>query len=196
MGGVRGPWFGLAALHSLGTVLAATATGVLLMAMGWALDRAVGPLGVVMPWVMVLVAGLYVPRELGLLALPPLVQSVRQVPRRWAFRFQPPLTALLFGLGLGSGFYTRLVVPTFYLLVLWPFTLPGSLWPAGMWAVYGLTRSANLWWFAATASAADISMGSIEFTSALARWGDRMHRANALLLALVAAWLLLQRNLG
>ena len=63
----------------------------------------------------------------GLDLWPPLLQSTRQVPRSWAYDYPRWATALLFGLGLGSGLYTRVIVPTFYLLFAWPFLGDGFL---------------------------------------------------------------------
>src|SRR5262245_20166355 len=81
----RWRWLGLAALSTLGNVLSAGAAGAVLVALAWALRGAGWPVAPAALWLGVAVALLYLPRQLGLTELPPLVQSGRQVPRRWAF---------------------------------------------------------------------------------------------------------------
>src|SRR5262249_43601279 len=138
----------------------------------------------------------YLPPQLGWAKVPPLLQSTRQVPRRWAVDYPRWVPALLFGLGLGSGGFTRVVVPTFYLLFLWPFLTPGLLWPVLIWCGYGLARSLHVWWLAWTAPADDLLPYINRVTVALLRRADRMHRANALVLALAAVWLAYRGALG
>jgi hypothetical protein len=96
---------------------------------------------------------------------------------------------LFFGLGLGSGLYTRVVVPTFYLLLLWPLVSPGLLWPALIWAGYGLSRSVPVWWLSCTADPAEVCPAAHRVNLSLISRASWMHRANALILAVVAAWL-------
>src|SRR5262249_12319434 len=134
-------WLRLAALHSLATVLSAVAGGGLLSpaALGAGpLGRPLAPWG---HWRTVAVPAIYPPRALGWTTWPGLLQSTRQVPRDWAYDYPRWATALLFGLGLGNGLYTRVIVPTFYLLFAWPFLGEGFFWPIALWAGYGLARS-------------------------------------------------------
>jgi hypothetical protein len=185
-------WLRLAALHCLGLMAAAAAAGGLLAAVAWGAGWHGSPLA---PWGYVgaaAVALLYLPRQLGWTRWPPLVQSTRQVPRRWAVDYPPWATALLFGLGLGSGCYTRIVVPTFYLLLLWPFLTPGFLWPVLTWGSYGAARSLQLWWLAATAPAGDPFPHAHVLVLTLTRRGSWMSRANALVLLVVALWLVVR----
>jgi hypothetical protein len=186
-GEARRLWLRLAFLHSLGTIASAALVGWLLALLAWGID----PTGW-QRWPFWLALGLvlaYLPKQLGWTRLPPLLQSTRQVPRRWAYDYPRWLTALLFGLGLGSGVSTRIVVPTFYLLFLWPFLTPGLLWPVLIWCGYGLARSLHVWWLACTAPPDDLLPYVNRATVALLRRAAWMHRANAVVLGLAAVWL-------
>lgn len=139
----RRPWWKLALLYSSGNVVSATAVGVILTAGAWEFRQAVGSQA--WRWGRVgamLVVLAYLPRQLGWTRFPPLIQSTRQVPREWAYDYPRWITALLFGLGLGSGFYTRIGVPTFYLMLVWPFLTSSALLPVLVWSSYGLARPA------------------------------------------------------
>ena len=191
----RGLWLRLALLHSAGCAASAAAVGAVLAAAAWVVRLGFDPV----PWaggLAVAVVVLYLPRELGWTRIPLLLQCTRQVPRSWAFDYPRWATALLFGLGLGSGLYTRIVVPTFYVLLVWPFITSGFLWPVGIWCVYGLARSGHVWWLACTASGSNPMPQVGKITSALARRSARMHQVNALLVAAVAAGLLAWRCFG
>lgn len=193
----RMPWLGLAALHSLGSVAAAVAVGGALAGLAWTLHWAGWR---TTPWAVGLglsLALLYLPRQLGWTHFPPLVQSTLQVPRRWAYDYPRPATALLFGVGLGSGCYTRIVVPTYYLLLFWPFFTP--MQPAravALWGAYGLARTLHVWWVAWTAPVDDFYPHVNRLSFALIRRSRWMHRVNALLLAATSAWLVLWRTRG
>lgn len=184
----RRPWLHLAALHSLGMVASAALTGTVLSMLALAASRMVPGYRSLVPWVAAAVAVLYLPRQLGWTDFPPLLQSARQVPRRWAYDYPRWAASLLFGLGLGSGCYTRIVVPTFYLLVIWPFLAPGMVWPLIMWIAYGLARSANVWWLAMRAPLRSPMSHASTMVSLLTRRRNDLNRATAVLLAVVAAW--------
>lgn len=184
----RHAWLRLAALHSLGMIVSAALAGAVLSGMAWAVSRAVPEYRVVVPWVAASVALLYLPRLLGWIDFPPLLQSTRQVPRSWAYDYPRWTASLLFGLGLGSGCYTRIVVPTFYLLVIWPFLAPGLVWPLVLWTTYGLARSCNVWWLALRAPLRDPFRHASAMVSVLTRRQGDLQLANAVVLAIVAAW--------
>lgn len=183
----RVQWLLLAVLHSAGTVAAAATLGLALGVIAQSIRSVDWPVDVAALRGVVLVALLYLPREMGWTRVPPLLQSTRQVPRRWALDFPRWIAAPLFGMGLGSGLYTRIVVPTFYVLIACSFLtdIAGSV---AIWAVYGLTRSVNVWWLAVTAKASDPFPRSAEIMGFLARSGASMHRAHAILLGLSAIW--------
>ena len=111
------------------------------------------------------------------------------MPRSWAVDYPRWATALLFGLGLGSGLYTRVIVPTFYLLFAWPFLGTDFFWPVALWAGYGLARSGHVWWLAWTAPPGDPLPAASRLTFVLFRHSRWMYRINAVLLAGAAAWL-------
>src|SRR5262245_54097462 len=182
-------WLALAALHSLATVLSAAAVGAILGAAAWGAARLGWPLEPWVRWLTVALAVLYLPRALGWTTRPRLLQSTRQVPRDWAYDYPRWATALLFGLGLGSGLYTRVIVPTFYLLFAWPFLGEDFFLSVALWASYGLARSGHVWWLAWTATPGDPFPAASQLTSALMSRSRWMYRANAVLLAAAAAWL-------
>ena len=182
-------WLWLAALHSVGTILSAATIGVLLSAAAWGVNRLGWPPAPWARWLAVGVALVYLPRAMGWTFFPPLLQSTRQVPRRWAYDYPRWGTALLFGLGLGSGLYTRVIVPTFYLLFIWPFLGESFVWPVAFWGLYGLARSGHVWWLAWTAPPGDPLPAASRLTFALLSRSRWMYRINAVLLAAAAAWL-------
>jgi hypothetical protein len=182
-------WLWLAALHSLAMILAAAAVGGLVCAAAWGAGRLGWTLAPWVRWLTVAVAVLYLPKALGWTRWPRLLQSTRQVPRDWAVDYPRWAAALLFGLGLGNGLYTRVIVPTFYLLFAWPFLGEDFIWPVVLWASYGLARSGHIWWLAWTAAPGDPFPAACELTSVLMSRTQWMYRVNAVLLAAVAAWL-------
>ncbi len=185
----RHHWLWLAALHSVGTILSAATIGVLLSAAAWGVNRLGWPPAPWARWLAVGVGLVYLPRAMGWTFFPPLIQSTRQVPRRWAYDYPRWATALLFGLGLGSGLYTRVIVPTFYLLFAWPFLGKDFFWPVAFWGVYGLVRSGHVWWLAWTAPLGNPFPAASQLTFVLISHSRWMYRANAVLLAAAAAWL-------
>jgi hypothetical protein len=111
------------------------------------------------------------------------------VPRHWAIDYPPWATALLFGIGLGSGCYTRIVVPTFYFLFLFPFILFDGVWPLAIWGCYGLARTLHVWWVAGTLPGDDAGRYAQQSVFALCSHWRWMSRANAVVLALTASGL-------
>lgn len=181
----RRRWFGLAVAYVGGSVVAAAALGGALAA----LALGVAGLGLDPFWerlAAVVLALLYVPRLLGSVPWPPLLQSTWQVPQRWLYERPRWATAILFGLGLGSGVSTRIVVPTYYLLLVWPFLMDDALASVAVWALYGFARSVPVLWQAARASAESPVSQGMRFNSVLVRNAGRMRFANALLLLCVA----------
>lgn len=183
----RARWLGLATAHAAGSTLAAALLGAALTGIAGALPEA-WPVESAAWAVAVAVAALYLPRSLGWADAPPLVQSCAQVPQAWSRRFRPATTAWLYGLSLGSGVYTRVMTPAYYLLWLLPFLAGGAAWAVGVWALYGLVRSGNVWllaWQARPPSpmerATELSLGLASRT----RWVRRLSAA-ALTLTVVA----------
>jgi hypothetical protein len=192
-GSLRRNSIGLAALFSLGTVLSSLATGLILTALAFQLR-----MFLTSRWVMWLATGialLYLPRQMGWTDVPPLCQSTRQVPKRWSCDYPRWATALLFGCGLGSGFYTRISVPGFYLLVLWPFVQPGLVWPLLIWFCYGLVRSLSVWYAALRVRPNNFFSSLNQLLISVLRNASFVHRANAWLLVVVVAWLVARESL-
>lgn len=182
-----------AGIHSLGSVLAAAAMGGLLALVSTVVAR---PDGGVRPWFAALAIGLcllYLPRVLGWSNFPPLLQSTRQVPSTWAMTYRGWRVALFFGLALGSGLYTRIVVPTYYLLFIWPFLGVGPLWTVAIWATYGFSRTLNAWWLAWTADPDNPLVQAANMNQATSQRTSWMLRANALVM--LVAILLATRGL-
>src|SRR4029078_4366719 len=81
--------------------------------------------------------------ELGLVRLP-LPQMRHQVPERWRERYPQPLTALLYGAGLGFRFATYLPAATVRLVAVGVAALAGPASGAAVLAAFGLGRGVAL----------------------------------------------------
>jgi hypothetical protein len=180
----RSRWLRIALSHTAGNIAAAAITGAVLSLVAARISA-----GSKWLWIAALAALVYIPREMNWWRFPPLLQSTRQVPQEWAYEYSSLTTACLYGLGLGSGLYTRIVVPTYYLLIVWPFVTGGFWGPMVVWCVYGLARSAHLWWLAGVAPIHDPLVKAIRMVEALSRQSERMHRANAGLILCVGGYL-------
>src|SRR5262249_8878675 len=91
-------WLASVLLFGVGAVWTAALLGLLL---GAALPAG----GAVAALLVAAFAALEAAAELGLVSLP-VLQLRRQVPERWRERYPQPVTALLYGAGLGVGFAT------------------------------------------------------------------------------------------
>ncbi len=96
-------------LHVLGASVTAAALGALLAAAG---GLAGAPWGSAGALVLAAVAALYALREAGRLPIP-IPGGRGQVPEWWRGFFSPPVASLLYGIGLGAGFFTLLTFGTF-----------------------------------------------------------------------------------
>jgi hypothetical protein len=132
--------------------------------------------------------------ELGVVRLP-VPQVRRQVPERWRERYPQPLTALLYGLGLGLGFATYLPVATLIVVAAGVAALAGPLSGAAVLAGFGIGRTLVL-------AVATVRVRSYEQAGfrveRLARLGagGRLKRVNAVALGLLAAVLALAAATG
>src|SRR3954470_7995545 len=129
-------WLLSLALFTAGAV---TAAGVLGLALGAALPAG----GAAVAAAVAVFALLEAAAELGLLRLP-LPQMRRQVPERWRARYPQPLTALLYGAGLGFGFATYLPVATLPVVAVGVAALAGPASGASVLAAFGLGRGVAL----------------------------------------------------
>src|SRR4051812_37137490 len=91
-------------LHLLGSAISSVALGVLLGGVGALLGASWQPQAAL---VVLAIALLYAAREAFHLPIP-VPEARRQVPSWWQSFFSPPVTAFLYGAGLGIGFATYL----------------------------------------------------------------------------------------
>jgi len=188
----RRAWLRLAAIYSAGLVVSAGAFGAVLATLACVIARQNAHPSYWASWGlrgMAVLALIYLPRQLGWTRFPMLLQSTRQVPEAWKYKYPAWATALLFGLGLGSGCYTRIVVPTFYLLMAWPFLFSGFFWPVMIWSCYGLARSALVWRMAWAAPKEGPLSLAFRLIPALQGRSRLMHKTHAAILLMAAAWL-------
>lgn len=127
-------------LHALGAALSAGALGALLGAAGVALGA---PWGIAGAAGLAAVALLYAAREwLG--APIPLPERRAQVPAWWRTFYSPPVTAFLYGVGLGPGFLTHMGHGTFAAVALVALASGDPLGGAAMCAPFGLVRGLSV----------------------------------------------------
>jgi hypothetical protein len=136
----RSRYFISLALHALGATLAAALVGTV-----------AGTLGMIAgaPWgtgslVAVAVAALvYSLREV--LGLPiPVPDRHRQVPLWWRSFYSPPVTAVLYGFGLGIGYLTYLSFGTYFVVTIAAFASGSPLIGAALCAPFGLARAVSV----------------------------------------------------
>ncbi|MDX6533194.1 MAG: hypothetical protein QOF68_938 [Gaiellales bacterium] len=180
-------WLVSVALFALGAVAAAAAVGLLL---GAAL-----PLGGE-GWlaVVALVALVQAAAEARLLRLPAL-QVRRQVPEQWRVRFPLPLTALLYGLGLGLGFATYIPVATLLVVAVGVALVADPVVGAAVMAAFGLGRALALGVSTIRLTTIEAATGRIE---RMAEWAvtGRLRRLNAVALAALAFVCMLSATTG
>ncbi len=138
-------------------------------------------------WVLVMLGPVYALRQLQWLPFPPLLQSSWQVPQRWQGLRSDFARAIAWGAALGPGFATRLVVPSYYLLVLWSLATPSAWWVVAIWAIYGATRGLHVLWLAVRAPIDAPVMGACSISHWLGKRTDRLLRSNVVTLIVTSA---------
>jgi hypothetical protein len=140
------------------------------------------------------VALAYAAAELGLVRLPS-PQLRRQVPQRWRERYPQPLTALLYGGGLGLGFVTYLPVATLLAVCAAVALVSGPLGGAAVLSGFGLGRAIVLAVSTRGVRTYECATGRVE---SLAGWeqGGRLRRTNGAALLLLGALLVLAATAG
>jgi hypothetical protein len=132
-------------LHVLGCIVGSLATGFLIAVLG-RLAQAIVPL-LRGQWIVLTIVGmfaiLYGCHELALVRLPA-PQFRWQVPVKWRSRFSPPVTGLLYGLGLGPGLFTAITSASFYVMLVWVIMQPNLIHAGLVFGVYGLGRVSPL----------------------------------------------------
>jgi hypothetical protein len=137
--GGRGRWAGALALHVLGATLAAGVFGAILGGIGMLLGAPWGRAGAV---AVAVAAFVYTLHELTRVTVT-VPQLRRQVPEWWRTFFSPPLTALLYGVGLGVGFLTYLGHGTLVVVAAAAIAIGDPWWGAVLVGTFGLARGAS-----------------------------------------------------
>jgi hypothetical protein len=137
--GGRGKWAGAFALHVAGATVAAASFGALLGAVGRLLGAPWGRAGAV-----ALAGGalIYAFHELPKVTVS-VPQLRRQVPEWWRTFFAPPVTALLYGAGLGIGFLTYLAHGTLVVVAAAAAASGDPWWGAVLVGTFGFARGAS-----------------------------------------------------
>jgi sulfite exporter TauE/SafE len=118
----------------------------------------------------------------------PLKHTYRQVPKVWREAFSRRVAALLYGLGLGLGLFTKVPYVTFYVALALAFVSGSPAAGAVAGAVFGLARSAPLIVFRLSG----VPLGAGErVTEGLARLRPRIDAINGLALSFGGVALLL-----
>src|SRR5918999_268953 len=139
--------------HAFGAVAAAAIVGAALGGVGYLLRAPWGAVGAVFVGVL---AFTYAAREA--LGLPiPLLDRRRQVPEWWRTFFSPSVAAFLYGVGLGSGFFTFWTYGTFIAVAGAALASGGPALGALLCAPFGLARALSL----AAVHAGDVAPGEI-----------------------------------
>jgi sulfite exporter TauE/SafE len=134
---LAGHWFGWSLTWLSGHILGGAALGALL---GYAGSRVPAHSRAPMGAGLAAMSLLWAAAELGWLALP-MPQVQRQVQRPWILRLPPLLTALGFGVQLGSAVMTRITSMTIYALLCCA-VLSGSASAGALWmGIFGLARA-------------------------------------------------------
>jgi hypothetical protein len=136
-GGRNRRYWSALALHVLGATISGALFGALLALVGSVLGAPWGTGGLV---AIVVVSSLYAARELfG--APVPLPDLDRQVPDWWRTFYSPNVAALLYGLGLGVGFFTFLTFGTYAAVATGALVSGDALTGAVLLGAFGFIRS-------------------------------------------------------
>jgi hypothetical protein len=186
-GGRKRQYWASVALHTLGATIAAAVFGLLLGGIG-ALTRA--PWGRVGATVVAVVATMYAVREAFGLRIP-LPDRHAQVPQWWRDFFSAPVSSLLYGAGLGIGYFTFLRFGTYVAVSVTALSVGDPLIGMLLCLPFGLTRGLTVILTASATEAADAG-GLVDI---LDRWGStpwpRLFNALALGCVAVAALLVI-----
>ena len=136
-GGRNRKYWSALALHILGATLSGAIFGAILGLLGKIFGAPWGAAGFV---AIALVAGLYAARELFGAPIP-LPDLDRQVPDWWRTFYSPNVAALLYGFGLGVGFFTFLTFGTYAAVATGAFVSGNVALGALLMGAFGLVRS-------------------------------------------------------
>ena len=139
-------------LHLLGSATSSVALGLLLGGLGALLGASWQPQAA---FVVLTIALLYVAREMFHLQIP-IPEARRQVPSWWQSFFTPPVTAFLYGSGLGIGFATYLGYGTLAVVAVAAVASGSPLTGAIVMGTFGIARAAAVIWVASRRAAPDL----------------------------------------
>lgn len=125
----------------------------------------------------------YAVREIGRLRLP-LPSSHWQVPRSW-INLGPTKGAVLYGVMMGAGFFTRAPFGTYHALLLWSFVAGSPLLGAGTGLAFGLARALTL-----MLPRLQREGGHVQRTEVIYRRAEQVHVLNGVVLALAGSTVL------
>lgn len=179
-------WLMAAAVYLVGSVVGGVFVGALLGLLGALLIQPLQAYQDLFSFALGLFAIAYALHEMRLLSLPH-PQRQRQVPDHWRYKFHPFVTAGLFGLLLGAGFFTFIPTGTYYVLGL-ATTLYGSpVTGVFIFAIFGAARALVLW----PVSRRNTAPGKIErFTYYMDLTKPIMRQINGFALAMAGAYLI------
>lgn len=163
-GGSRRKWAGAVALHVTGASASAAAVGALLGAGGSLLGTPWGRAGML---AVAAIALAYAGREIAGLPVP-LIEMRRQVPEWWRGAFGPRMTAFLYGVALGPGFFTHLRHGTFVAVAAAAVMLGSPAIGVALVVPFGVARSLGV----ALASAARTEPAALAAGDRLERLGS------------------------
>lgn len=135
--GARRKWFGAVVLMTVGATGAAALFGAALGATGRAFGAPWGTAGFA---AVAAVAAAYALREIAGAKIP-VLQARRQVPEWWRTYYSPPVAALLYGTGLGIGFFTYLTYGTLVAVAMLALAGGSPLLGVVVLAPFGLARA-------------------------------------------------------
>jgi hypothetical protein len=184
-GGKRGRYALSVVLHVLGAGISAALLGAILGAVGGLLGAPWGVAGLV---ALATVALAYALRESAGLPVP-IPDRHQQVPEWWRSFYSPPVSAFLYGLGLGPGFFTFLTFGTFVAVAVAAVVSGDPALGALLCAPFGVARGLSVLVSARTHSGDDAGRVIDRLESVAATPGPRL--ANAVVLAGLAAAALL-----
>lgn len=137
-------------------------------------------------FVILLVHAVLALREIGLMNVR-LPQSHWQVRRVWARNLDPRIAALLYGLILGFGVFTRIPTGLFYALVIWVASCGDARFGALVFLLVGLGRAIPVMVLArGTTNGEEM----LRWSTVLHRWFPVVRLFNSLVLAGATGWIL------
>ncbi|MDQ4142852.1 MAG: hypothetical protein M3198_03755 [Actinomycetota bacterium] len=139
-GGSRSRYVTSIVLHALGATVAAGLVGLLAGSLGALTGAPWGTIG----WLVVGGSALvYALREIFRLPIP-VPDRHRQVPLWWRSFYSPPVTAVLYGFGLGIGYLTYLSFGTYFVVTIAALAGGNPLMGMVLCAPFGLARALSV----------------------------------------------------